>query len=84
MRTLTLRRTFPTFSRMSFPELLEAVDHLDDAERAELARRLRARELAADPARLADLSARLDRMLAGQGIVTEDEVRAKLRARGLA
>ena len=67
---------------MSLAEILEEVDRLTDAERIELARRLRARELATDEKRTADMSARLDRMLAGTGAVTEEELHARLRARG--
>ena len=69
---------------MSFTDLLEAVDRLNDEDRAALARRLRARELAHDPARTAEMSGRLDRMLAGDGIVTEEEFRARVQARGTA
>ena len=67
---------------MSFTDLLEAVDHLSDSERTELGRRLRARELAGDASRTAEMASRLDRMLAGEGIVTEEELHAKWRARG--
>jgi hypothetical protein len=69
---------------MSFAELLAAVARLSDAECTELARRLRARELANDPARTADMSRRLDRTLAGEGVVTEEEFRARTKGRSLA
>ena len=69
---------------MSFTEILAEVDRLSDAERAQLTRRLRARELAADPARTADLAARLDRTLAGRGLVDEEQLRARLGHRGAA
>ena len=69
---------------MSFTELLSEVDRLSDAERAQLARRLRARELASDPARTADLAARLDRTLAGRDSVDEEQLRARLGHRGAA
>ena len=69
---------------MSFTDLLEAVDRLNDEDRAALARRLRARELADNPTRTAEMAGRLDRMLAGDGIVTEEELRARLQARGAA
>jgi hypothetical protein len=62
---------------MSLAEILEEVDRLTDAERVELARRLRARELAGDPARTADMAAQLDRMLAGEGVVAEEELRTR-------
>ena len=67
---------------MSFADLLEAVDHLNESERAELGRRLHARELAGDASRTAEMAARLDRMLAGEGIVTEEELHAKWSVRG--
>lgn len=54
------------------------------AERTELAHRLRARELAGDESRTAEMEARLDRMLAGEGVVTEEELHAKLCVRGAA
>jgi hypothetical protein len=66
---------------MSLAEILEEVEHLSDTERAQLARQLWARELAADPERTADLARRLDRQLSGQGFVTEEEFRARLAAR---
>ena len=69
---------------MSFTDLLEAVDRLSDSERMELARRLRARELAGDESRVAEMGVRLDRMLAGEGVVTEEELHAKLCVRGAA
>ena len=69
---------------MRFSELLAEVDRLSDEERAQLTRRLRARELAADPARTADLAARLDRTLAGKDSVDEEQLRARLGHRGTA
>jgi hypothetical protein len=60
---------------MSLTEILAEVDRLSVAERAELTRRLRARELAEDPQRTADASARLDRALRGEGVVGEEELR---------
>ena len=69
---------------MSLADLLEEVDLLNDAERAVLSRRLRARELAADATRTAEMAGRLDRMLAGEGLVTEQELRARIEARGAA
>jgi hypothetical protein len=68
---------------MSFAEILEQVDLLTDEERKELALRLRAKELANDANRTADMSTKLDRMLAGVGVVTEEELHARLRARGI-
>lgn len=68
---------------MSLAEILAEVDRLTDAERAELARRLRAHELASDPARTAALSARLDRLQGGTGGVPEKELRGRLQDRGL-
>ena len=67
---------------MSLADLLEEVDRLNDAERAVLSRRLRARELAADATRTVEMAARLDRMLAGEGLVTDQELRARIEARG--
>ena len=52
--------------------------------RGKLARRLRALELAGDAQRTADMSARLDRALAGTDVVTEDDLFSRLRTRGLA
>ena len=69
---------------MSFAQILEEVDRLTEEERTELARRLHALELASDPKRTADMSARLDRSLAGSGVVTEEQLRAQLSARGFA
>jgi len=68
---------------MSLTEILAEVERLSEADRAELARRLRARELANDPQYLADVSARLDRALKGEGLVGEEEVRRRLTERGL-
>ncbi len=68
---------------MSLAEILEEVERLTDGERTELARRLRARELAGDAERTADMSARLDGMLAGGEAVSEEELHARLRTRGL-
>jgi hypothetical protein len=69
---------------MSLADLLEEVDRLSDEERAVLSRRLRARELTGDATRTADMAGRLDRMLAGEGVVTEQELRARIEARGAA
>jgi hypothetical protein len=69
---------------MSLIEILAEVEHLSDADRTELARHLRARELANDPHYVADVSARLDRALKGDGIVEEEEVRRVSSNRGLA
>ena len=66
---------------MSLAEILEEVDHLTDGERIELARRLRALELAGDAKRTADMSARLDSMLAGKDSVTEGQLLSRLRTR---
>ena len=67
---------------MSLAEILEEVDHLTDGERTELARRLRALELAGDAKRTADMSARLDNSLAGKDSVTEEQLLSRLRTRG--
>ena len=67
---------------MSLAQILEEVDHLTDGERTELARRLRALALAGDAQRTADMSARLDRTLAGTDVVTEEQLPARLRTRG--
>jgi hypothetical protein len=69
---------------MSLSEILVEVENLSDADRMELARYLRARELAKDPKYVADVSARLDRALKGEGIVEDEEVRRRLSNRGLA
>ena len=69
---------------MSLADLLEEVDRLSDADRAVLSRRLRARELADDATRTASMAGRLDRMRAGEGVVTEQELRARIEARGAA
>lgn len=69
---------------MSLDDLLEEVDRLSDAERTVLSRRLRARELAGDASRTVEMSGRLDRMLAGEGVITEQELRARIEARGAA
>lgn len=69
---------------MSFAQILEEVDRLTEEERRELARRLRARELAGDAKRTEDLSARLDKTLAGTGVVTEEQLHSRLRTRGFA
>ena len=66
---------------MSFAQILEAVNHLTGSERLELARRLRALELAGDAARTADMSARLDRTLAGTDAVTEEQLHTRPRTR---
>ena len=66
---------------MSLAEILEEVDHLTDGERTEPARRLRALELAGDAKRTADMSARLDSMLAGKDSVTEGQLLSRLRTR---
>jgi hypothetical protein len=63
---------------MSLTEILAEVDRLSAADRAELTRRLRARELVEDPQRTADVSARLDRALRGEGVVSEDELHRRL------
>ena len=67
---------------MSLAQILEEVDHLTDDERLELARRLRALELARDAKRTADMSARLDRTLAGTNVVTEEQLVSRLQTRG--
>lgn len=71
---------------MSLTEILAEVDRLSAADRAELTRRLRARELAEDPQRTADASSRLDRALRGEGVIREDELHFRLagqkRAKG--
>lgn len=59
---------------MSLTEILAEVDRLSATDRADLTRRLRARELAEDLQRTADASARLDRALRGEGIVSGDEL----------
>ena len=82
MARLTLRKWRAYFGAMSFADILEEVDRLTDAERLLLSRRLRARELAADAARTAEMAARLDRMRAGDGAVTEEELRSRLLSRG--
>lgn len=50
---------------MSLTEILAEVDRLSATDRADLTRRLRARELTEDLQRTADVSARLDRALRG-------------------
>ena len=67
---------------MSLAQIIEEVDHLTDGERLELARRLRALALAGDAARTADMSARLDRTLAGTDVVTEEQLHSRLQTRG--
>ena len=67
---------------MSLAQIIEEVDHLTDGERLELARRLRALALAGDVQRTADMSARLDRTLAGTDVVTEEQLLSRLRTRG--
>ena len=67
---------------MSLAQILEEVDHLTGEERIQLARRLRALELAGDSKRTADMSARLDRTLAGTNAVTEEQLHTRLRPRG--
>ena len=67
---------------MSLAQILEEVDHLTDGERTELARRLRALALAGDAQRTANMSARLDSTLAGKGVVTEEQLPARLQTRG--
>jgi hypothetical protein len=62
---------------MSFAQILEEVDHLTDSERLKLARRLGALELAGDAARTAEMSARLDRTLAGTDAVTEEQLHTR-------
>ena len=69
---------------MSLADLLEEVDRLSDADRTVLSRRLRARELTGDATRTAEMAARRDRMLAGEGAVDEMELRARIEARGAA
>ena len=69
---------------MSLADLLEEVDRLSDAERTVLSRRLRARELAGDATRTTEMAGRLDRMIAGEGVVTEEELRARIESRGAA
>ena len=69
---------------MSFAQILEEVDRLTEEERTELAHRLRARELSQDAKRTADMSARLEANLAGSGVVTEEQLRAQISARGFA
>ena len=68
---------------MSLSEILAEVENLSAADRTELARYLRARELATDPQYVADVSARLDRALKGEGVVGEEEVRRLVSNRGL-
>ena len=67
---------------MSLAQIIEEVDHLTDGERLELARRLRALALAGDAHRTADISARLDRTLAGTDVVTEEQLLSRLQTRG--
>ena len=67
---------------MSLTEIIAEVDRLSAADRAELRRRLRARELADDPQRTADVSAKLDRALHREGIADEEVVRQRLAERG--
>ena len=67
---------------MSLAQIIEEVDHLTDGERLELARRLRALALAGDVQRTADMSARLDRTLAGTDVVTEEQLHSRLQTRG--
>ena len=67
---------------MSLAQIIEEVDHLTDGERLELARRLRALALAGDVQRTADMSARLDRTLAGTDVVTEEQLLSRLQTRG--
>ena len=69
---------------MSLADLLDEVDRLNDADRKILSRRLRARELAGDATRTAEMAGGLDRMLAGENVVTEQELRARIEARGAA
>jgi hypothetical protein len=69
---------------MSLAQILEEVEYLTDDERIELARRLRALELAGDAQRTADMSARLDRTLTATDVVTEEQLLSRLRTRGLA
>ncbi|HSI16016.1 MAG TPA: hypothetical protein VK961_28465, partial [Chthoniobacter sp.] len=57
--------------------ILAEVDLLSAADRTELTRRLRARELADDPLHLADASARLDRAFHGEGAFGEEELRRR-------
>ena len=67
---------------MSLAQIIEEVDHLTDGERTELALRLRALALAGDAQRTADMSARLDRTLAGTDVVTEEQLLSRLQTRG--
>ena len=69
---------------MSLADILEEVDRLTDAERLVLARRLRAREIAGDTQRTAEMAAHLDRMQSGEGVVAEEDLRARLLSRGIA
>jgi len=66
---------------MSLAQILEEVDRLTHEERIEVARRLRALELAGDAKRTADMAARLDRTLTGTDMVTEDQLLSRLRTR---
>jgi hypothetical protein len=62
---------------MSLAEILAGVEQLSDSD-------LRARELANDPQYAADVSARLDRALKGEGVVGQEEVRRLVSNRGSA
>lgn len=63
---------------MSLTEVLAEANRLNADDRAELVRHLRARELAEDPRRTAEVSARLDRALRGEGIVAEEDLRRRI------
>jgi hypothetical protein len=63
---------------MSVAEILEEAGRLTPVERSELVRQLRVRELTDDPARTEDLATKLDRVLAGSGAVSEEQLRDRL------